>query len=312
MNLRKSRRILLGTFSLVFALCLFSAPQATASVVLLDNAPDYKWYYGCSPTAAGMMMGYYDINGYAGLRYSNLVPGGVAELSTYGNPAALANTVIASAGHIRDFYSNGAYNGSTSAQGFGLSGDDLNPLTHSFNSLADFMGTSQDSVGNSNGSTKIYHFTDGSRLTAADAFNLGIWDKDGVFGLYEYFAHAGYSVAATSFFTQPTDNKNASGFTFADYMAEIDAGRVVMIQLAGHSMLGYGYDDGALIDKILFHDTWTEGEHEMTWGGSYGGMSLAAVSCFTPEGGSPVPVPPTVILLGSGLVVIFRISRKRT
>ena len=26
----------------------------------LPNAPDYEWWYGCSPTSAGMMMGFYD------------------------------------------------------------------------------------------------------------------------------------------------------------------------------------------------------------------------------------------------------------
>lgn len=49
-----------------------------------------------------MMMGYYDINGYGGEGYDNLVPGGTAELSNYGNPSAIANDAIASSGHIND------------------------------------------------------------------------------------------------------------------------------------------------------------------------------------------------------------------
>ena len=51
-----------------------------------------------------MMMGYYDRNGYDGLYYTNLVPGGVAETSTFGSPGALANKIIASHGHQYDFY----------------------------------------------------------------------------------------------------------------------------------------------------------------------------------------------------------------
>ena len=91
---------------------------------------------GCSPTSAGMMMGHYDINGYGGLKYDNLVPGGTAELSSFGSPGSLANSVIASSQHINDFYRG---------TGYGDSGDDLSPPHHNFNSLADFMGTSQDS-----------------------------------------------------------------------------------------------------------------------------------------------------------------------
>ena len=74
----------------------------------LSNTGDYSWWYGCSPTSAGMIMGFYDRNGYDGLSYSNLVPGGVAEATTYGGlPSYLASAAIASAGNIADFYSGG-------------------------------------------------------------------------------------------------------------------------------------------------------------------------------------------------------------
>ncbi|MDY7002187.1 MAG: hypothetical protein SVS15_10460, partial [Thermodesulfobacteriota bacterium] len=77
------------------ALCLFLvslAGPAVASPLLVAhqqgavtlNGPDYDWWHGCSPTSAGMMMGYYDREGYGGLSYNNLVPGVTAESSTYG------------------------------------------------------------------------------------------------------------------------------------------------------------------------------------------------------------------------------------
>ena len=138
----------------------------------LANTGDYAWWYGCSPTSAGMMMGYYDRNGYGGLFYSNLVPGGVAEASTFPSTAGtwqyLAQYTIASPGHVADFYVSG-YLGS---------GDDVSPPFHSFNSLADFMGTSQDSVGNSNGSTTFYYWTNGAPFTAEDAVTSGVQDFD--------------------------------------------------------------------------------------------------------------------------------------
>ena len=79
--------------------------------VTLPDPGDYDWWYGCSPTSAGMMMGYYDINGYGGLNYDNLVPGGVAETSTFpstpGTWEYLAQNATASSGHVTDFYAGG-------------------------------------------------------------------------------------------------------------------------------------------------------------------------------------------------------------
>lgn len=229
-------------------------------------------------------MGYYDINGYNGLRYDNLVPGGKAELQTFNNPgwSALANNVIASQGHVHDFYSGG----------YGASGDDIKPPYNSFNSLADFMGTSQDSVSNSNGSTTFWFFTNGAKLFASDAKSSGVWKSDRMYGMSGYFNYAGYGTgdpATNYFYTELTDNMGKQyGFTFADYMAEIDAGRVVIIHIEGHSMLGYGYD--ASNHLVYLHDTWSLDQHSMTWGGSYDHLSLWGVTVMEPTGGTPIPV----------------------
>jgi hypothetical protein len=261
-------------------------------------ASDYAWWYGCSPTSAGMMMGYYDRKGYGGMSYGNLVPGGVAEQQTYGNPGALANKIIASPDHIADFYSGG----------LNASGDDKAPPWHNFNSLADFMGTSQDASGNPNGWTTFYYWTDGSRMTASQMYALGAYyrDSDGMYGMDEYFRYAGYGTGDittdNNFYTQKISTGGA-GFTFADYMTEINAGRVVMIQVEGHSMLGYGYDDAT--NLVFLYDTWALNGGTMTWGGAYSGMQQWGVTCFTPTGA--VPLPPSLLLLGSGLgLLVFR------
>jgi hypothetical protein len=252
-----------------------------------------------------MMMGFYDRNGYGGYTYNNLIPGGTAELSTWSSSGSpLADKIIASPGYIHDFYSNDNNRGHVYE---GTYHDDVTTPFHSFDSLGDFMGTSQDSVSNPNGVTTFYYYTDGTRLTAQELLTLGLSNSDGMFGISEYFSYAGYTANLTSFFTQPIySTATPYGFTFADYMAEIDSGRVLMIQISGHSMFGYGYGENSTIN---FYDTWTGTSQTMTWGGKYDNRQQWGVTGFIPTGGeAPIPEPGTLILLSSGCLglVLFR------
>ncbi|MHC1726945.1 MAG: C39 family peptidase [Syntrophobacteraceae bacterium] len=77
----------------------------------------------------------------------------------------------------------------------------------------------------------------------------------------------------------------AGGFSFAQFKAEIDAGRPVFLNLEGHSIVGVGYDDST--NKVYIHDTWDYSNHTMTWGGSYSGMALQSVSMVNLD---PLPV----------------------
>jgi hypothetical protein len=262
------------------------------------NGPSYGWWYGCSPTSAGMMMGYYDIHGYGGLSYGNLVPGVVAQASTFSAPTGWAspvNNIIASAGNVADFYSGGY-----------LASNDDKISSHSFNCLADFMGTSQDAAGNVNGGTTFYFYTNGDKIYAKDVIGL----PDGMLGMDLYFRSRGYGTGDItqdiSFYTQLIySTSTPQGCTFAQYKEMIDDGLVVMIQVAGHSMFGYGYtDDG----KIIFDDTWGDHGLTMDWGGSYSGpgfsMAQWGITVFDPTGGSPVPLPSTFLLMVSGLACL--------
>jgi hypothetical protein len=290
-----SRVFRLGAGALVALFVLVSSASADTFGYfvqggVLPDAPAYDWYYGCSPTSAGMMMGYYDIHGYSGLSYGNLVRGGTAELSTW-SPAGspLADKTIASDGYIKDFYSSDF--GDRGASKYGVSGDDI-ATSRSPDSLADFMGTSQDAAGNPNGSTTFYYWTNGAPFTAQDAANYGVGSRDGMYGLWEYVNYAGYADPMTNFYTQCIYGPSTpAGFTFSDYEKVIDAGGVVMIQVAGHSMFGYGYGPG---NSVYVNDTWSPGVHTMQWGGSYANLSQWGVTVFTP---ASVPEPGSVILL---------------
>jgi hypothetical protein len=246
---------------------------------LIANPADYDWWYGCSPTSAGMMMGYYDITGYDGLTYPNLVPGGVAELSNYGNPGAIANDAIASDEHIADFW-----------VAYGDPGPDpcnnADPSTcHDFNCLADFMGTSQAQLGNGDGFSTFWTWDDGSPFTPADAVANGVEDRSGMYGVMEYIQYAGYSF--DTLYHQLINPAHANGFTAGQYRAEIDAGRPVLINVEGHSMFGYGYEYDSIEQQtiVYVHDTWNPGDHTFTWGGYYSGMRHYGVMPLTVSGG---------------------------
>lgn len=280
--------------------------------VTLNDPGDYDWWYGCSPTSAGMIMGHYDVNGYGGASYDNLVPGGSAEDSTHGSGPYIVNSIIASQGHQYDFYGN--VNGSPDRStfvydtgggygyGFGYSGEDIQQPTHSLDCLADFMGTSQDAYSNSNGSTTFWNYTDGRRLHDYEIFSAGpsYYQDSGMYGIHEYLEYAGYEI--DSLFNQYIlgHNGNTQGFTFDDYITEIDAGRPVMIHVAGHSMYGYGYDQAT--NEVLLHDTWSLGEHRMIWGNSYSGMDHYGVTALE----LVIPEPITMVLLSVGALLVLK------
>jgi hypothetical protein len=108
---------------------------------------------------------------------------------------------------------------------------------HTYGSCTgDYMKTNQwyHDQKNSDGSTTIYNWTSsGKPLTAADMESHNIHTKDGPYGLKLFFESRGYSV--TTLYNQNIDTRFSGGFTFAQYKAEIKAGRPVMI----HVMFGF-------------------------------------------------------------------------
>jgi len=250
----------------------------------IGNFPSFNWVFGCSAVSGAMIAGYYDRTLYPNM-YTGPANGGVMPLTdtawptwsdgyeTYPN-----NPLIAShngidgrtiKGSIDDYW---VKYGSTANDPYITGGW----TQHTWGTaIGDYMKTSQSAYGNSDGSTTFYNWTSSpNKLTCADMVSNNIDDLDGTYGRKLFYEARGYTV--TDCFNQKTDN-NSGGFTLANFQAEINAGHPVLLNLAGHSIVGYGYNGST----IYIRDTWDNDPghtYTMTWGGSYEGMSLLSVS----------------------------------
>ena len=254
---------------------------ASGNAVLLSEVPTSSWTYGCSATSAGMLFGYYDRHGYPEM-YTGPGNGGLAPLSDLGGRASLIATAAGldgrdERGHVDDYWIF------TDAMGPDPYEDAW--AEHAWgNCTADYMGTNQwkwdwDLNGtvdsNVDGATTFFYTTDGTRLyDYIPPVDYGLPQTALTHGLRLFAESRGYSVRSN--YTQQTDNRHPNGFGFDEFMAEIDSGRPVMVQVTGHTMIGVGYDEDA--ETIYLHDTWGDYTASMDWGGDYAGMALEAVT----------------------------------
>lgn len=252
--------------------------QKSAGDVLLNNVPAYDWSFGCSATAAAMMAGYYDNNGYPNV-YTGPANGGIAPLdnSIWGTAVINGETRSlcplsatrlnldgrAARGHVDDYW-------------IMAGNSDPDPyITNSWTQhvygdcTGDFMKTNQSAFGNSDGSTTFTYYVDGGPYGNVN-------DGDGGYGLKLFFESKGCTVI--QYYNQYIlgHEGNTIGFSFEDYTNMIDLGMPVLIHISGHTMLGCGYN--LTREKVLLHDTWDYSLHEMTWGGTYAGMQHYGVS----------------------------------
>jgi hypothetical protein len=272
------------------------AAAEAAGIVSLD-VPAFNWSFGCSATSGAMIAAYYDRNGYVNM-YTGPTNGGVMPSNNsswpnwtdgsgdrYGQcPLTASRNGLdgrTTRGSIDDYW----------VEYFGGHADPFitNGWTqHTFgDAIGDYMRTSQSNYGNDDGSTIFYYWiSNPGRLTCSNMAAYGI-TQDGTYGRKLFYEARGYTV--TDCYNQKTDN-NGGGFTLALFKAEIDAGRPVMLNLDGHTVVGIGYNNSN--QTIYLHDTWDFATHSMTWGGSYAGMALQTVSIVNLQ-----PLPNHIIFL---------------
>jgi hypothetical protein len=251
-------------------------PRVQMGINTLSNVPTFDWSYGCSATSAAMLFGYYDQIGYSNM-YAGPTNGGVCPLdnSIWGPGIGGSNgecplsathmgidgRVIR--GHVDDYWISYESTGPDPWVG--------NWTEHTQGDCtADYMGTNQWKYGNPvayniDGGTLFFFDTDGDPL-----YNYTESEptyRDGCHGMRLFAESRSYSVVTNFNQLIYGYEGNTKGFTFDDFMAEIDAGRPVIIQVEGHSLLGYGYNTEGNI--VYIHDTWDYSSHTMTWGGTY-------------------------------------------
>ncbi len=257
----------------------------------IANFPSFDWVFGCSAVSGAMIAGYYDRTTYPNM-YTGPANGGVMPLTdttwptwSDGDETYPNNPLIAShngidgrtiKGSIDDYW---IQYGSTANDPYITGGW----TQHAWGTaIGDYMKTSQSAYSNTDGSTTFYNWLSSpNKLTCADMESNDLDHLDGTYGRKLFYEARGYTV--TDCFNQKTDN-NAGGFTLANFQAEIDAGHPVLLNLAGHSIVGYGYNGAT----IYIRDTWDNDPNHtytMPWGGSYQGMQLlqASIVHLNPE-----------------------------
>jgi len=254
---------------------------------VLSSVPAFDWSYGCSATSGAMMAGYLDNHNYPNI-YTGPANSGVVPMnnSTWGTgecPLSATNSgydgrVIR--GHVDDYWgSPDPYIGNWTQHTWG-------------DCTADYMGTNQSAFSNSDGSTTFYCYTNGSRLYDYDASPY----KDGCYGLRRFFESRNYAISSNYNQYIYGYNGNTQGFTYNDFCDQIDKGNPVLIQIAGHTMLGYGYN--TVSNSIYIKNTWDYSGYTMTWGGSYSGRQHYGVAVFEFECPIERDIPTTTVSVG--------------
>ncbi len=305
-----------------FAAQIADVDALSQSATMLTGVPTSLWTYGCSATSAGMIFGYYDrdLRGWYSNMYSGPAHGGVAPLTDLGTECSIIATMADfdgrpadSRGHVDDYWIEYLSEGPDPWEG--------EWTEHTWaDCTADFMGTNQwkwdfDAPpgrpdANVDGSTITWTYNSGAKLyDYIQPAGYGLPQTSLCHGMRLFAESRGYAVAEN--YSQKIDTGSygyPDGFSFADYIWEIDNGYPVMIQVEGHSMVGVGYDVIAEIPTIFLHDTWDNEVHSMPWGGSYSGMEHYAMTVLHLEA---IPEPGTVILFGLGLLGLGAKLRRR-
>ena len=284
-----------------------SLPETNISAgINVLTVPAFDWIFGCSAVSGAMIAGYYDRNGWPDV-YNGPTNGGLMPLNNKSWPTWTDgvynyrdNPLVASRNGVDGRTERGSIDDywvkyfSTAPDPYITGGW----TQHTWgDAIGDYMHTSQSAYGNKDAYSFFYdNWSNPAAPLTCDTIESSPLPPDGTVGRKHFYEARGYTV--TDCYNQFTDYGSQGyipgGFSFAQFKAEIDTGRPVMLNLTGHTVVGVGYDDSS--NSIYIHDTWDYNNHIMPWGGSYAGMKLVAVSI--------VNLQPVDTVAPSGSVVI--------
>jgi hypothetical protein len=198
--------------------------------VVVPEVPSYLWYYGCTPTSVGMIMGYWDGHGYG-----NLIPG-----DTQSETQQVLDA-IASSDHIANFYAHpNNWLGISDRGQSGVSSEDPDPHPvgwHADNCIADFLKT--------------------SRSPCEDG---GTYVSDMESGIEDYVEYRGYTGFDVSYVAW-------SSLTWESLVTQIDRHHPVLVNVdsdndgkTDHSSVIIGYDNTNR--QYCVYNTW---DNEQQW-----------------------------------------------
>lgn len=262
------------------------SPVAAIGDVKIAGVPAFAWSYGSSNTAGAMIAGYYDRAGFANM-YTGPTDGGCMPLTnaSWGTSNLEGNECPLSAtrqgvdgrttrGHVDDYYVQEGnigpdpYFGNWQEHALGeCTGDYMKTSKWFPNSSTEPIFT--ENINRDGAAVFIFDVT-GAPVTASYLEGNGYDQYDAGYGLKLFFESRGYTVS--TMYNQYIAPLETAGFTYAQYKAEIDAGRPVMLHLSGHIVVGIGYNDLTVSEtdnKIIFHDSYDYVDHTMLWGGTY-------------------------------------------
>jgi len=260
------------------------APAPGPDVRLISGVPSYLWHHGCGPTAMGMVVGYWDGQGFG-----NMIPGSA---DWQGNRQAIEQA-IASPGHVADY---ALYDGVNDAKWSQWPHADpypdlsqLDPVAaHAPDCLADFAAVSFSSLGMKYGWS--YFDRQGDALAA--------WTEG-----RGYDARIERSYCTTLY------------YFWLDLVYHIDCGRPAEFLVdtdadgrTDHFVTVIGYDATLDDRKYACYSTW---DHDVHWfeyakvrSGQYWGIYGATFLIPSPE-----PAGPALLIAGAGL--LLRRRRRR-
>lgn len=199
-------------------------PAPSRAQVVLNAVPAYLWRHGCGPTAAGMVIGYWDGRGFG-----DLVSGSAA------TQTGAVNAMIASSGNYNDY---------------------CLPLDTPPTMLPD---RSEPPAGDEHPDDCVADLMKTSQSASANYYGWSYFDAMDD-------AMSGYAALAASQYSVTTENRMWWDLTWADYQAEIDAGRPVVFLVdtdadgwTDHFVTGIGYDTNT--NQYACRDTWDTGVH---------------------------------------------------